>query len=591
MRSIDGVKPGADDPFRPRPFQGVGRLATLALIAAFAAGPPNAQTASQVTPSSLRPELQRLQGALVFSGQPGLEAPAGAERLSVTLSGVTIEGALPQMRADNRAIETRLTGRPIPVAEIFVAAQDLEAAYAREGFVLARVVLPAQTLRDGDRLRLVVVNGFVERTDLGGVPTPVRGRIDALTRPLVGRPGLTLGVIERRLILAGDTPGVALTSALSTGAQPGGTVLTFDAKYRRLTGFVAADNTLSDELGEWAVTLGFEANNYFRLGEVVYVRFAGHPGDSEDGLGGLFDDQPQMRSIAAGAVFPIGTEGLSFGIEAVQSKTTPEVAGLQTASEFRRLSLRLSYPWIRSRKLDVSTDLIFDIQSEDLEALGPEARLSEDDVRVLRVAANARRSFDSGATLQGRAVVSVGLDAFGARGADAIDPGLSREGADASFTKLELAADYLHPVNEHLAFAVHARAQTSFGDPLVRSEQIGIASFQELSTFDAGTLGGDSGWIVRADVLSPWPVSIPSFPVSRITPYAFAATGALYLEQPTGPEVSTLRASSVGVGVEFSTLLDPSFSTATLTAEYGRAFRDDSEADENRFTLVGSYRF
>jgi hypothetical protein len=38
-------------------------------------------------------------------------------------------------------------------------------------------------------------------------------------------------------------------------------------------------------------------------------------------------------------------------------------------------------------------------------------------------------------------------------------------------------------------------------------------------------------------------------------------------------------------------VFDARFSSASLTAEYGRGFRNDDFDDENRFTLIGSYRF
>ena len=42
---------------------------------------------------------QRLDGAVVFSGATNALAPEGAELIGITLSGVRIEGALPQMAA------------------------------------------------------------------------------------------------------------------------------------------------------------------------------------------------------------------------------------------------------------------------------------------------------------------------------------------------------------------------------------------------------------------------------------------------------------------------------------------------------------
>jgi hemolysin activation/secretion protein len=241
-------------------------------------------------------------------------------------------------------------------------------------------------------------------------------------------------------------------------------------------------------------------------------------------------------------------------------------------------------------------EVMLDVQSDDLDLVegDDELGLYDDDLTVLRLAADGRRQLGSSATIEGRATASFGLDALGARTAeDATDTlPLSREGADAVFQKLEIAASYSQSLAEHLAFSVYGRAQTSFGQPLLVSEQMGIANFDELSTFDAGTLGGDSGWILRGDVQSPWSLGAGAAPFfSRVTPYAFAAMGALYLEEPSAFEEETLGVASLGVGVELVSLIDPAFSNATLTMEYGRAYRDDDEPDENRFTLVGSFRF
>ena len=557
------------------------------------------QTASQITPRTFEPEGRRLEGEIVFSGSPGLEAPEGADELSVTIADVEIAGGFPELADISRAIENSLVGDPVPVSAIFEAAQTLEAAYAQAGYILARVVLPAQTLRDGGVLRLVVVDGYVESTDLGEVPARVRSRIGEVTAPLVGRRGLSLGEIERRLLIAGSTPGTALTSALATGDEPGGTVLTLGAEQRPITGFVAVDNTLAEELGDWALTFGIEANSVLSLGELIYLRASGHPiDDRADDLGAIYGDFPQTRTLAAGAIFPIGTNGLTFNAEAVSSVTTPDVADPnQTTSEFDRLSFRMSYPWLRSQKADLFTEVILELQSEDFaffEEDGDPASIWRDELTVLRFAVDGRRRLDSGSTVFGGLIASFGLEAFGARTADDAansSLALSQAGADADFSKLELAAGYTRPVAEHLTFSVYGRGQTSFGEPLLSSEKIGIASLTELATFDAGSLSGDSGWVVRGDVLSPWQLDVPSVPFESVTPYLFGAVGAVERYEAAFFQEDTVRAGSLGVGVELVSVIAPAFSDASIVMEYGRAFRDDGVEDNNRFTFLGSYRF
>lgn len=584
-------------PSRHRVAATPARIAVALLVVTLPqAAPVLAQTASQITPRTFEPTPPPLGGAVVFSGQPGLEAPPGSDRLSITISGVSVEGGAPDMGPATAALEQRLVGKPVPVSELFAAAQALEEAYARAGYVLSRVVIPEQSLRNGERLRLVVVSGYIERLDTAGVPERVRGRVDRVVGPLVGQRDLKLGEIERRLLIAGDTYGVALRSALSPGAEPGGAVLVVDAGFHPVTGSVGLDNTLSDELGTWTLATGVELNSPFRLGETIYLRASGYPGgDGEGGLGGLLTGYPRTRTLAGGAVFPIGSNGMTFNVEATDSKTTPEPTdGIQTRTSFQRLSFRLFYPVIRSRSTDLNAGIIFDAQSESqhlMTASGGDISFAEDRLRILRLSGDYRREFVSGAILALRGVASFGIDGLGARGEEDVSfPTLTRQGADADFQKLEVAARWDQGLAEHLAYSLYGRAQTSFGQVMTTSEQFGIASFQELSTFDAGTLGGDSGWVVRGDLQSPWTRQVRTTPLI-VTPYAFAATGSLHLEQPTVLEEANLNVGSLGVGLTLTAIRDPGFSDASLTFEYGRAYRDDDEPDDNRFTVVGSFQF
>ena len=164
---------------------GLGLCLTLSPIVA------QAQTASQITPPSFQPNLER-PGGFALTGGGGLATPPGAEKLFVRLSAIQIKGGLPELAAATAEVERRLVGQPVSGSEIFAAARDLEAAYARAGYVLVRVVLPPQHLVNGASLKLTVVEGFIERIELKDVPERVRHRIARLIEPLLGRRGVTL---------------------------------------------------------------------------------------------------------------------------------------------------------------------------------------------------------------------------------------------------------------------------------------------------------------------------------------------------------------------------------------------------------------
>jgi hypothetical protein len=91
-------------------------------------------------------------------------------------------------------------------------------------------------------------------------------------------------------------------------------------------------------------------------------------------------------------------------------------------------------------------------------------------------------------------------------------------------------------------------------------------------------------------VQSPWDIAAARVPL-LVVPYAFAATGNVYLDEPTALERRSTRASSLGVGIELTAIREAGVSDASLTLEYGRGFRNDDLPDDNRFTFVGTFRF
>ena len=105
-----------------------------------------------------------------------------------------------------------------------------------------------------------------------------------LVEPLTGRRGVTLTEIERRVLLAGDTPGVILRSTLAPGKAEGATVLVIDAKYQAVSETLTSDNTLSKALGRTALGAGIDFNSIAGFGELIYLRANGHPDGGDNGF-------------------------------------------------------------------------------------------------------------------------------------------------------------------------------------------------------------------------------------------------------------------------------------------------------------------
>ena len=565
------------------------------LSAGLSQSPASAQTASQITPQSFAPPARGANDSgFTIGAQPGLDAPPGAADLFVTLGGVDVQGGFPELSGPQAELSARLSGKRLSAAEIFAAARELEAAYARAGYVLVRVTLPPQKIVDGARLRLVVIDGFIERIETRNVPGRVRKRIADLLAPLQGKRGLKLRDLERRVLLAGDTPGVILRSTLAPGSVPGAAILVIEAKYQQVAGVFTADNTLSASLGGAQVGVGADFNSVLGLGETAYVRLTGDP---VGGLNGLFSDYPRNRILAAGVVAPIGTDGLTLNVEDTQARTTPVATqGLAATDRFQRLSVRVRYPWVRSRQADFATQIAFDAQDETETLLPDQASLPifADRLRVLRVTGDGDYRTAWGGTFTGTMTASFGLNVLGARtGADASAAlPLSRQGADATFSKLDGQIGYSQSLTPHLALSLSARGQTSFGSPLLRSEQIGLAGPDDLSAYDLGMLQGDSGAVGRAELSSPFALTKVVTPVGVVTaPYVFGAVGGYSVYDPTALEPSHVRAGSYGIGLRMGASAPGAQSNGQFTLEFARRTASGGLPDDNRFTALASVRF
>lgn len=555
-----------------------------------ASGPAFAETASQVARDSYAPPVIRRKagGGLTIGTGGGQEAPQGADKLTVTPSGLAVEGGLPELASATAAIEARIKGHKVTGADLFAAARDLEAAYANAGYVLTRVTLPPQTVKNGAVLKLVVTGGYVESVDVSALPGTARSRVQSILEPLVGKTNLTRQEIERRLLLAGDTPGVSLKSTLKAGAKPGATVIVVDGRYDPVSVTSTLDNSSSRSLGVMTTSTGVDVNNALGLGEVFYVRVAGYPGLDN---AGLLSSDPRNRQIAAGLTLPIGTDGWWLGIEGLDSRTHPtSTQAFTIADRFQRLSTTIGYSWLRSRDGNLSTSLSFDAANEDQTLVFGATRnaFTSDRTRVLRLTQSGDIFLPWQAYASGNISASFGMNAFGARFATTALP-LSRDGASPVFQKLTATGRYSQALADgRVQVSLAGIAQTGFGRPLVSSQQLGLGGFDWLSAYDGGALQGDNGAALRAELSAP--MNLPdgegmfSSLKGNVAPYAFAALGITQLMKPATGEFAVTRAAAFGGGLRFGLVYKDGKPSATLTLEYARG-ASPQIGTSNRFNI------
>lgn len=524
---------------------------------------------SQVTPQTFRP-LSGESSAVTIPAAPGLAPPAGAEKLSVTLHRVDIEGGFGELAGISAEMLHAIEHKRLTVAAIYHAAQALEAAYAASGYVLVRVLIPAQKLNDGGVLRIVVLDGFLESIEITGVPGKIKNLIDARAKKIVGKRHIKSFEIERVLLIASELPGLRLSSALSRGNEQGGTKLIVEGTYHPLTGTIGTDNRLPNSVGTWSYNSSLTLNSVMGFGEQFYASLIA-PKKITD----TFDALAQIRVVGTGVVVPLGTDGWITNFEYTLSRTQPRVAAGTPVSIgwLSRASARTSYPIMRQRSRSLVVNAGFESITQYTELPEFFTELNRDRYNVLRLGADSMFSMPWQAQITSSGLISRGLGGRTQSDAAASGIPLTRQLAEPVFTKASGNIRILQSLPASFQVALIGRGQTSFRRAMLLSEQFPLDAPDGVSSFVSGTFMVDEGATGRMELLRPfyWQTTQVGM---LLSPYIFGAGGRGYLRHPTGVERSSVAASSMGLGIRTDFSQINGFAGIAAAIEYGKQYSD-----------------
>lgn len=570
--------------------------ATIGLALPGLALAQSAPSASRVVPESLAPVRAQPDGSIDLPQNADATAPAGSETLMVKVGGVVVDGlehtAPPAAATAVVAERDGLIGHTVSVAELYAAAGRMEASYSRAGQVLTRVTLPPQHLTDGGAVHFLIVEGFIESVDVSSLPASVRKAVRLRLMPLVGKRGLSLGQIERHVLLAGDTPGLRLRSALVRGDSVGATRLVVSGQYHALSGGVSFDNNLGSAYEFEAFSVQASLNSVLGFGEQIYGSLTTGPDFNH-----LFNANPRRRIGAVGAVLPIGNDGLTLNPEYTRADTSPRSGGIATLGVFERIALRASYPVVRSRRENLNVTGSFELSSETETALG--IALSHDKLRYGTLGFTYARSLGQTAILDADGQVSVGIAGLGARTpAEALSSGvgLSRQGSKPDFRKANLHLSLDERLGGGFDLTGTVRGQVSFNGALPAAAEFSLDGSDALSSFALGSVNVDSGVTGRLELARP--VAVSGVHNTLITPYAFGVLGYGHVSDPTIVEAADLSSWAAGGGLRL--LVSPGANgistVGSVEVSHGHVTRAPGatpvqSADPTRVSVSLSFRF
>jgi hemolysin activation/secretion protein len=540
------------------------RLALMTSLAALSAAPALAQRANlapvlgstgplgNVSPSNVNAEASI---PTVAQQKPA----ADANRRFAVVRAVRIEGGFPEFQPQMAALTAGIQGRRISLADAYGFAASVQQAYLAAGYPLVAARLEPQAFDRGE-IRVRVVDGFIESLDLSGVPAEIRGLVSARLSPVVGRRHLTSGELQRHIQLLGELPGVNGGVASKLANTVGGVVLVVSATQTPFTSTTSVNNYLPSEYGTYLFTQSFSVNNALGFGENLHAGFS-----SSDDFGRFFSGTAKSESFNFGGFVPIGADGFTLGAGYAQSRGLPSPAFAllgpgyfvpeSANDELQRVSVRANYPLLLTKQQSVHVQLGFDFV-DNVSSLTPYPyfglfglpgfSLFHDQYEDLRAAAEWHVAFpwEWGGNAISAVVYEHGL---GGLNGSLLEP-LSRPGASPDFSKLVGEVHISQPLPANLVLSLMGRAQTSFGQSLMQSEEMQLAGPDALSGFGLGTIYVDSGAVGRAELQRPFPVQLGSGS-GIATPYLFGAVGGGVFEKVYLGQDPNVTATSFGAGV------------------------------------------
>ncbi|ENF9606749.1 ShlB/FhaC/HecB family hemolysin secretion/activation protein [Salmonella enterica] len=334
-------------------------LTPLALIvctgvqAAVMPSMPGAGTlGNQLRQESVRTPAAPVSAPLVLPEEGQARRALSADNhTTVSVKQVVFTGNPPGLKGLNEAdLQRELAAdlnRPQTFAGLEAMAQKITALYRHHGLLVARAVLPPQTVKDGV-LTIRIIPGRYDGAHISNtssVSTAVAQRLVSTTTPQGDV--VTRKQLEREALLLGEIPGVNARVAMKTGSQQGTTTPDIAlTPGQRFGGYVGLDNQGDPTTGRSRVMLGGYANNLLGLGDQLRVDLLDAYEKSD-----LFNGSLDYSLLTGGGY------GTRVGVNYSHLNYHYNLSGLGFNGYSDNWGLYVTQPWIRTSRARVDVRL------------------------------------------------------------------------------------------------------------------------------------------------------------------------------------------------------------------------------------------
>lgn len=434
---------------------------------------------------------------------PASSGAVGRIAGSVFVAAIRVDGAQalpPEAFAD--AIEPYL-GRTLSPADLRALTTAVARAARTAGYVFATASIPPQRLTGG-LLRVRLDEGRIDQVRISG---PKNAALERTLAPLALGASITRGQLERRLLLAGDLPGIRV-ARVRFAREGGRGILIVEATEDRATGRASIDDRGSKAIGPVRAGLAVDLASLVSAGDRLTVQTAFTP------------FQPrEFGYLAARYGRLVSRDGDELSLTAGFGRSRPGsfLRRYRTRGDSVDVALAWTRSILRRRATSLWATVDADIRRTMQDQLGE--RVREDRTTTLSGSINGYGQ-GAGGLLRGRATLVQGLDLFNAT--EKGDPLASRRDGGGVFTRVELWADWTRTLADNVSIRVAADGQYA-SRPLLATEELGLGGPRFGRGYDFSERAGDQGLLGSAELRYDLPTP-PAF-LSQLQLYAYADGG------------------------------------------------------------------
>jgi hemolysin activation/secretion protein len=440
--------------------------------------PSGAEPGREVPRPVLVPPSVPAASPVVAPGGTAMQAPAGAEQISFTLTEMQVEGVTAYPAEVLQALYVGLVGKQITVADAFKVAGEIERRYRGDGFVTSRVIVPEQAI-EGGRFRIVVVEGFIADIVYDGDIGAARDAVEKLVAPLRGMKPVNVADVERRLLLANDLPGLSVRAALEPSPSVvGGSVIVVRSERRPIDASFSYSNRGTPYLGSREM-----------LATVAWNSVAAQA-DRFSVAGKLSAQASRSTFFSASYDALVTPQGGTLGLSSSHATSQPgrELDELEVSSRVIATQATFTHPWIRSREQNLRVVGQLEMRDVDTDIAG--GAFTRDRLRIARVGLSYDRTDRWNGITAGRATLHQGLEGLGASSNGSALA--SRPEGRSDFTKLTAELTRLQQITERSSLLATLNGQWS-RHALLASEEMALGGAGFGRAYDDGEISAANG--------------------------------------------------------------------------------------------------